>query len=265
MNGSSLAVRHVQTALRALAATLILCSAGPALGGDFRQALASAVGSYEQLEYERALEGLDRAEALAQRDDERAEVALHRGIVLGELSRRKAALAAFRSALTLRPTLKLPPRVAPKIERDFEAVRRSLSAAQTSRSNRSGARRAPPSDAPRVETAPEPIAAVTPPELLPALPAETPAVAPSRRLPVLPIALAGASVVAGGLGGFFGLRSSATADKAVATDIRSVRELHHSDARRQASVANVLFGVALTTAAGAAVTWLLSGSEAPDP
>jgi tetratricopeptide (TPR) repeat protein len=134
---------------------------------SFRRHMERAVRLYESLEYEKALQGLDKARVLAATAEEQVSVALHRGIVLADLGRRKQALDEFRAGLTLRPEAVLPLQVAPKVQRDFESVRKQV--------QRKGASTKPAVTAAKVEPAPpapEPVKPAPPP------PAEASAEAP---------------------------------------------------------------------------------------
>lgn len=93
-------------------------------GNDgFRARLQAAAWLYEELEYEQALEALSQAKALAKTHEDRLQVALYEGIVLADLGQRAQSLTAFREALGLKLDARLPVRVSPKVEQDFEAVR----------------------------------------------------------------------------------------------------------------------------------------------
>ncbi|EPX59287.1 hypothetical protein D187_003191 [Cystobacter fuscus DSM 2262] len=219
---------------------------------DFEGRMAATARAYEDLDYEHALQELDGASLLARDDGERARVAIYRGLVLGDLRRRQASQAAFRAGLMLRPDASLPVKVSPKVARDFEAVRREVLALNPR----------PPSDAPRA--VPDAKLAPTPASgLVPSAGAEA-EVRASRSTPVLPLALLGAGVVLGGVGGYFGLRSHGNVSDARAADFYSDRLAHLDSARGQALVANVLLGAAVTAAAGAAVTWFLK-DRTPSP
>ncbi|RYZ39137.1 MAG: tetratricopeptide repeat protein [Myxococcaceae bacterium] len=210
-------------------------SAGP----DFQARMSTASHAYEELDYERALEQLDAAKAVARDSGERGRVAIFVGLVLADLGRRQEALASFKDGLSLLPDASLPVKVSPKVSRDFEEVRRTVQRELT-RNPR------PPSDAP--QAMPD---ARTPP------PGARAEVRSTRSTPVLPLALLGGGVVLGGLGGYFGLQSRSHVNAARDDAFYSDRTEHLDSARGQALAANVLLGAALTAAAGAAVTWLL--------
>lgn len=225
-------------------------SAGP----DFQARMSAASHSYEELDYERALEQLDAAKAAARDDRERGRVATFRGLVLADLGRRQEALTAFKEGLSLLPDASLPVKVSPKVSRDFEEVRRTV--------QRDLARSPPPPpDAPRAMTD-VPSEQPPPPGVVPS--AAQAEVHPARSMPVLPLALVGGSVVFGSVGGFFGLKSRSNVNAARDDAFYSDRSAHLDSARGQALVANVLLGAAVTAAAGAAVTWFLT-DDPPSP
>ncbi|NTX10479.1 hypothetical protein HUA74_21690 [Myxococcus sp. CA051A] len=112
--------------------------------GLFRHRIERAGTLYESLEYEKALNWLTQAKQVASTTDEQVEVALYRGLVLADLGRRKQALEEFRTGLTLRPLAKLPVAAAPKVERDFESVRKQVQLKQGTESAKAAPVEAPP-------------------------------------------------------------------------------------------------------------------------
>lgn len=244
-------------------------TAGQADG--FQARLKEAASLYEELEYEQALDALTRARALAKTDDERTQVSLYEGIVLADLGQRPRSLAAFREALSLKLEVQLPVKVSPKVARDFEAVRSEV---RTERAVLARAKpitsQPPPATTDRptrpADEVPGLIATPMPeaPEPGPAgdLGATSLEEKPSRRIRPLPVALLGAGVLAGGVGSYFGLQSKGNiqdAREASAAD-GQVAAAHLDEARGQALAANILFGVAVTAAAGAVITWF-TGNE----
>lgn len=222
---------------------------------DFEGRMAATARAYEDLDYEHALQELDGASLLARDDGERARVAIYRGLVLGDLRRRQASMAAFRAGLMLRPDASLPVKVSPKVARDFEDVRREVQRELALNPR-------PPSDAPRA--VPGAKLAQTPASgLVPSAGAEA-EVRASRSTPVLPLALLGTGAVLGGVGGYFGLKSRGNVSDAREAAFYSDRQAHLDSARGHALVANVLLGAAVTAAAGAAITWFLA-DRTPSP
>lgn len=234
---------------------------------DFASLLAEAVRLYQDLEYELALKQLARAKGLAKGPEQEATVALYEGIMLGELGQRDQALAAFRTGLYLQPEAKLPAKVSPKLERDFEEVRRGV------------LRDLGIPQAPTSEQAPPPVSdrPVQPgppkqPDLTPRVEATPPpayvpsaAQAQESRSLVLPLALLSTSVVAGSVGGLMGVTSQGSIASARAADYQSVRATYLKTAENQALMANFLFGAAGAAAVGALVTLLLPGGTPNAP
>ncbi|MHA7631622.1 hypothetical protein [Corallococcus sp. M7] len=212
---------------------------------DFQARMSAASQAYEELDYELSLEQLDAAMGVARVSGERGRVAILRGIVLADLGRRQESLASFKEGLSLLPDASLPVKVSPKVSRDFEEVRRNVQR-ELARNPR------PPPDVPVAiaDAQPEPAPS---PGLVPA-----PAREEVRRTPVLPLALLGGGVVLGGIGSYVGLQSRSNVNAARDDAFYSDRSAHLDSARGQALAANILLGAAVTAAAGAAVTWLLS-------
>ncbi len=130
-------------------------------GSTFQRRLERAAHLYESLEYEKALNWLSQAKQVASTIEEQVKVALYRGIVLADLGRRKQALEAFRSGLSLRPESALPVAVAPKVQRDFESVRKQVQRKLGGTAASSDAEKSSeeaPTQAPEPLTAPTPLA-----------------------------------------------------------------------------------------------------------
>ncbi|WP_143101351.1 tetratricopeptide repeat protein [Stigmatella aurantiaca] len=233
---------------------------------DFQGALAEARRLYEELEYEQALVQLQWAKPRARTPEQEVALGLLEGIVLGDMGERGPSLAAFHAALLLDPEAKLPLKVAPKVARDFEEMRRRARADLLKKQPPVSApsQEVPPSvSAPRQSLKPD----LTPPPVRSPAPyapvAETQARSGRR---VLPWALAGAGAVALGVGTVFGLKSRASVSDARNGVFLDETRAHLEDARGSAGVANVLFGVAGAASAAALGTWLLApgaSSKAP--
>ena len=104
-------------------ALALLIAAAPPAGSPVRPFLLSAAQLYQALEYEHALEQLERARKLPNRTaDDDVQIALYEGIVLGELGRGADSSAAFRVALAIDPDATLPLKVSPKLEAQFTAL-----------------------------------------------------------------------------------------------------------------------------------------------
>src|SRR5687767_11396097 len=93
---------------------------------EFDRYLTAAVQLYESLDYDQALEQLQRAKPLARGIKQDVTVALYEGILLADMGRQEQSRTAFRTALLLDPEAKLPIKVSPKVARSFEEVRTSV-------------------------------------------------------------------------------------------------------------------------------------------
>jgi tetratricopeptide (TPR) repeat protein len=220
---------------------------------------------YEALEYERALEQLAQARRLPRSLAEDVRIALFEGLILSDMGRRGDARVSFKTGLLLDPDARLPVRAAPKVEREFEEIRdqvrkelglpprpppppeaRAEAPRQTDRPE------APPVEPGVVGRAPEP-------ESRPWLPSSVRM--GSTSVPTHSLALLGAGVVAGGVGGFFGLKSRGQLEDARAATYQQELADRRGEAVSSARVANVLFGAAGLLATSAVVTWLTAGGE----
>jgi hypothetical protein len=267
---------HGSPSFRMLGGLLGLClvGAGPAFGQTgasgaapsvegasryFDAAMAETARLYDDLEYEQALAAVTRAKRLARTDAERCRASIYEGLVLADLGQRDAAMASFRAGLLLVPTAKLPVKVSPKVEGDFEAVRKEV------QRDRPALAKPAPADAP-VQPRPvegPPVVAVAP---VPAPGLDLTADARERgmrRVPTVSWVLLGTGVLAGGVGTVFGLQSRGSVDSAREAELSSSVGGHLDDARGQATVANVLFGTATAAAVGAVVTYFVMGEEGP--
>jgi tetratricopeptide (TPR) repeat protein len=244
----------------------------PALAAsdDFQRYLGAAVQLYESLEYERALAQLQRARSVARGVEQDVSLGLHEGILLAELGRWDEARASFETALLLEPSATLPLRVSPKVEREFESVRKRVSASLARRKQASRPGTVTPPPEPPVAGSDRPEQA-RPSRLTPSAPSPTPSPvtveASPRRAPVVPLALLGAGVVAGGLGAFFGVSANQRLDQARMEPFRDDALARFNEAQGSARTANVLFGTAGLAVASAVVTWFLlpGGSDSPSP
>jgi tetratricopeptide (TPR) repeat protein len=267
--------------------------ASPGKKKDFNRYLVAAVRLYESLEYERALVQLERARRLV--DDVKQDVllSLYEGSIQADLGRMEEARASFKTALLLEPEATLPLRVSPKVEREFEAMRvrvRKELAIEGGQTVASTDERPEPADAtepepteprgsdtpaePRVATASPTTTPTDRPEQQPTRtvalvptppsPALTPSVAARKRpVPTVSLALAGASVVAGGVGTYFGLSSRNQLTMAGQSFYADEAAARLDRAQGNALAANVLLGTAGVAAAGALVTWLLLPGSPP--
>jgi tetratricopeptide (TPR) repeat protein len=166
---------------------------------EVEEYLISVSRLYEDLEYERALEQIDRAKRMTRGVEADVAIVLYEGIILADMGRLEEATAAFKAALFLRPESTLPVQVSPKVSRHFESVRvevkRDLASMRARREAQqkqaeAGASRDAASVAPGA-TGPE---------------AEVSARGPSRSRALLPAIAGGVLLVAGGVS--YGLAKS---------------------------------------------------------
>lgn len=243
---------------------------------EFERHVAEAVRLYDDLEYERALEQLDRARGSLRGSRDRVTLALHRGIIIADLGRWQAARDEFRTALLLEPEARLPLRVSPKVAREFEAQRALAKAELARRRKDSPTREAALIEPPETESVAEASsvlpAALTPTEQATAsspveVQARTATSSASwrriggRQVPLASLVLLGAGIAATGTGTVFGVSSRGQISDAREARFHEQLVEHHGRAQRSARTANVLFGTAGVAAAGALVTWLLLGER----
>ncbi|SEL04308.1 hypothetical protein SAMN05444354_103384 [Stigmatella aurantiaca] len=239
---------------------------------DFQRYLLAAERLYESGENERALVQLERARGLARGLAQDVAVTLREGIFLADMGQSAKAQMAFREGLLLDPDAKLPLRVSPKLERDFEdvrtRVRKELGLSERSSPTPVKPQAAPPAPVVQTDRPRQPNLKAPEVELDPAYAPSAVAVAPSR-IPVVPIVFAGVGVVAASVGAVMGLQSrsavSQVRDSFAGDALPSVSELpglsqQLEDARSQARLANVMFGTAALAAAGSVISYLLSPS-----
>ena len=247
--------------------------------GEFERHVAEAVRLYDDLEYELALEQLERASKQPHGTEEEVTLGLYKGIISADLGRWDAARAGFKSALVLKPDATLPLRVSPKVAREFESQRVKVQA-ELARKRKDTPKLAesrtptpvPEAVTPAAESVQVPAPPTTPreevarPELVPSRPEAPPTQVAAgrpwtRRVPVVSMVLLGAGVAAGGAGTYFGLSSRGQLEEARGAQFRDELVERHGQAQRSATTANILFGTAGVAAAGAMVTWLLMGDS----
>lgn len=257
----------------------------PAAKADFASVFASAVSRYENFDYEHALEGFNKAKALAMGTEQEVPVSLYLGIVQAELGNREQCLAAFRTALYLQPDATLPVKVSPRVQGDFEDVRKAVMH-DLGITPAPVAATTPPAVTPSATTTP--VAATTPPaaDLPVASPADktpdltAPARAPAqaaympelraeqpRRNNTLPLVLLGTAAVTGGAALFFGLQSRSDVTAAYSDTFYDARTQHLAAAQKRALVSNVLIGTASAAALLGALTYFFmpGSTSAPAP
>ncbi|MFY0582871.1 hypothetical protein ACN28S_59035 [Cystobacter fuscus] len=97
---------------------------GHAAGDDKALADLREIGRlYADFEYEQAFVQLQRARSLARDVNGKVALSLYEGILWCEMGNFVLGQVSFREALLVRPDVKLPMKVAPKVEKSFEATR----------------------------------------------------------------------------------------------------------------------------------------------
>ena len=104
-----------------------LALAAPARAADdYANYFNAMVRLYESLEYERALEQLDKAHKYSRGTDDDVALALYEGMIRSDLGQNDQARAAFKTALLLRPDVNFPVKVSPKVRNTFEDLRKAV-------------------------------------------------------------------------------------------------------------------------------------------
>ncbi|WP_146209815.1 hypothetical protein [Vitiosangium sp. GDMCC 1.1324] len=94
--------------------------------GTIQQAIAEISRLYEDLDYEHALEQIHMTQKRSHQTLDDIALSLYEGIVLCEMGKQAEAIEAFKFALYMDSTAKLPVQVSPKIEAMFESVRQDV-------------------------------------------------------------------------------------------------------------------------------------------
>jgi tetratricopeptide (TPR) repeat protein len=229
---------------------------------DVQRYLTAASRLYENLEYERALEQLDRAKKLSRGIEDDVTVALYEGAIRADMGQDEQARAAFKTGLYLRPDAKLPVKVSPKVEQQFEdvrvAVKKELAPILARQQQEEAQRRAAEAkrkatDAPLKTDSTQVIVATSEPETPAVELVEKPGV--EKRTPALPFIILGSGAVLGGAGAFLGMQSVGEVKAAHEATWDVEMRQHQSTAAGQATAANVLFGVAGAAAIAGAIAF----------
>lgn len=223
---------------------------------EFQLRLSTAAQLYEELEYEKALEQVIRAKAVARGVEEDVAAFLYEGLILADLGRREEAIAAFKTALYLKPTATLPVKVSPKVGADLEMVRQEVNRTRQHQAERE--RMVRPPNAP-IES-PEKKLAVqdTPASQILQLPSTEKR---ARPVSTLTVGLLGATVATGTTGGFFGVLSRAQVQSARNKDFLDESAEQLKGARQNARIANTLFVLAGAAAAGTLISYFTRPEE----
>jgi tetratricopeptide (TPR) repeat protein len=221
-----------------------------ALSAGALPSLDKGVTQYDALEYESAVASLKKAETEALTVEDRARTQLYLGLSYAELAKWRDAESAFRNALVLEPTIQIPVKTSPKIQKLFGDLQAQFSSA----------RQAAQADAPRAAVAEAPV-----PEPERAAVEVSSSKAEPAALPLRPLLLLGGGVVAAGAGVAFGLASRSSSAAARDEPIQIAASDHAGTAEAQAVAANVLFAAATTLAVAAVLDYLLPSSKAGEP
>jgi hypothetical protein len=207
--------------------SLLLAAANPYL--------AEAKVFYDEFEFEKCLKRLDKAATPDSTRAELAQIELYGGLCEFNLGREDAARRRFRMALRFDPAVGLPPETSPKIEELFRAEARRPS------------EELPPSLVPRPAetTNANPALSVGPAQ-------------PGVGRHVGPVVLAGAAVAFCAVGVWAGLEAKGAERLANTEEFDQPSFDAEQRARSRATLANVAFAGAATTAAVAAIWFLLS-------
>ncbi len=216
----------------------------PTKSTGFQTYLNAAIRLYENLEYEQALDKLQRAKAYVSTVEQDALLSLYEGIIQADMGR-QAAEASFRAGLLLNPDAKLPLKVYPKVERDFEAIREDVRRELEALKAKQDAQQAPP--------------APVPPPVSPVAPSVT-AQAPAPRSNVVPYSLLGGGAALAGAGVALSLSALSYNDrKRELTANEAI--LARDKASTQLTVGGVLFGTGMAALASGVTLLLLPQSS----
>lgn len=286
----------------AVAVALLWATAASAQSADAQRYILAASRLYENLEYERALDQLKKARGVSGGVDDDVNIALYEGIILSDMGKKEEAVAAFREGLYLKPEANLPVKVAPKIAQVFtatkndvlkelqpilakkraeeekrrleeeqrkkdEAAKLALADAEKQRLAEAEAKRKADEEKARL-AAQQQTDRPEEPKLTPREDPNKQVVGVEKKqprgVPVAPIVLGSAAVVAAGVAGVFGYLSSTQVSAARSATFQSDTVAHLNQANTNALIANIGFGVA-GAAAIAAVISVFVGREAPPP
>ncbi|WP_309891541.1 tetratricopeptide repeat protein [Archangium sp.] len=206
---------------------------------------------YESLEYERALAQFAQARRLPRTLAEDVRIALFDGLILSDMGMHDEARAAFKTALLLEPEAQLPVSTTPRVELEFEGIRKKV------REELAARRQVPAQEPPRT-----PVVRLEPSELRDEQPSwlKSSIQVGTVSVPTPSLALVVAGALAGGVGGAFGLQSRDHLQAARDTSFRDEMVSRHGEAVGSARNANILLGTAAVLTTGAVVTWLVASA-----
>lgn len=251
----------------------------------------AALRLYDALEFEAALEQLDKAASFAgnQPADE-TRIAVYRGIVKLELGDATRAKTDFMTALAFDSELRLPDGVSPRIRDFFAKTRKEFLAANPAAAappmlpalsaKKRGPQNPPSQPLLPVPQAKQPAAVAVAAPPAPAAPAALVASRPAPGVPlqalepdppavsepasggsglrVLSYALFGVGAALGGGGGYLGMQSSQSVRDARGSQTQVDAGARLESARTQALGANVLFGAATASVVGGLIALVTS-------
>jgi hypothetical protein len=237
--------------------TLVSSVAASAQTTACQRRIAAAAQLYEQLEYEGALEQLSKARANPRTRDDDVTIALYEGVILADMGKPADSAAAFRAGLLLKPDAVLPVKVSPKVQRDFERIRRDVASEAAA-----SAKKGPVLQEDRPER-PKPAAALEPS----AVPADLQLNSGSSGATLkqaAPYAFVGAAVLAAAAGTYFGVQSRRHVTAARTSTQGAFAELDRANS--DAKIANGFFiGAGLAAVAGAGAYWLWRDEPTREP
>ena len=109
--------------LASLLASCLFAAAAHAASTEPANYLQSALQAYERLDYEEALEQLQRAKATSPSTENMVRIGLMEGVVFANMGLWERSNLSFLDALHLDPQSELPVAVSPKLKQSFEELR----------------------------------------------------------------------------------------------------------------------------------------------
>ncbi len=231
------------------------CGAASAQQTAAQRRVAAAAHLYEELEYERALDQLSKAKAGHRTIADDLAIALYEGIILADMGRPEESTAAFREALRLKPDAVLPVKVSPKVQGEFEKIRRERSEETPPPARQSATVAEDRPERPKPPPSLEPTAAPTDLHLT-----QTSSSGMTLKR-ATPYALLGAAVLTGAMGAYFGVKSRNNVNGARQATSTEAALSRLDNANSQAKLANVLFAGAGAAGIGAGLTYWLWRDE----
>lgn len=245
---------------------------GFAQSAEISRYLAAAAGLYESLEYEKALEQLATAKKVPHGVDDDVLIGLYEGVIYADMGKADESTSAFRAALYLKDEAKLPVKVSPKVERDFEtlraAVQKELEPIKKKMREEEEARQKREQEELARKQREEEERRRREQQYRPTDrgvdPLETRKEA--RTLSPVPFVIGGVGVAAAVAGAIFGSQSGNEVDAARGSTYQREAQDHLARAGSSATTANALFVTAGVAAVGAVITFFaLSGGDSAEP